>query len=196
MVGVRASTELGPSWALRLLLVACYLAATGAGGLWLILPWYTPLLYAGLFALLAVRSLRNMTALPTALPGFRRWVPIGVIGSIAALFAGLAVQILNGGRTPADVVELSFPFGEGSYLVVNGGGNELINAHYKTLKGERFRALAGTELWRRHREAERAGTPSPWHTAQGPQCVRHFRRTACMPPAMERWSRRWTASRR
>jgi hypothetical protein len=125
-------------WVLRVLVAACYLAVMGAGGLWLIMPWYTPVVFAGLFALAALRSGRNAASLPTTLHGSWRWIALGVMGGIATLFAGLALYIVGGGRPPADVVELGFPLGEGSYLVVNGGGNELINAHYRTLNGERF----------------------------------------------------------
>jgi hypothetical protein len=131
------------AWALRVLVVACYLAAIGTGGLWLILPWFTPLVYAALFAVAALYSLRSVGPLPTIPNGFRSWAAAGVMGSTAALFAGLALYVLSGGGTPADVVELSFPLGQGSYLVVNGGSNELINAHRMTLEGERFRRWRG-----------------------------------------------------
>src|SRR5215203_3030424 len=137
----RAPSRAG--WALQVLVVACYLAAMGAGGLWLVLPWFTPLVYAGLFAVAALYSHRSVGSLPTIPSGFRSWAAIGAMGGTAALFAGLALYVLSGGGTPADVVELSFPLGKGSYLVVNGGGNELINAHRMTLEGERFRNWRG-----------------------------------------------------
>jgi hypothetical protein len=136
-----ASSRAG--WALRVLVLACYLAAIGAGGLWLILPWFTPVVYTGLFALAALYSLRRVGSLPATPNGFPSWAAIGVMGGTATLFASLTLYVLSGAGTPADVVELSFPLAEGSYLVVNGGGNELINAHRKTLEGERFRRWRG-----------------------------------------------------
>lgn len=54
-------------WVIRALLVACYLVATAIGGLWLILPWCTPVIYDGLFLLAMLRSFRRWEALP-ALP--------------------------------------------------------------------------------------------------------------------------------
>jgi hypothetical protein len=54
-------------WLIRALLVTCYLVATAIGGLWLILPWYTPVIYDGLFLLAVLRSFRRWKALP-ALP--------------------------------------------------------------------------------------------------------------------------------
>jgi murein DD-endopeptidase MepM/ murein hydrolase activator NlpD len=50
----------------------------------------------------------------------------------------LAGYILTGRHAPQGAVDLSFPLRNGTYVVVNGGGNELINAHYGTMKGERF----------------------------------------------------------
>ena len=128
---------------LRALLVACYLAASGVGGLWLILPWYTPLMYAGLFILALPRSFRRWEALPAVPGGSLSVAGAAMVGALAVCLAGLLIYILSGWRTPADVVELSFPLRNGTYLVVNGGSNELINAHYKTLEEERFRRWRG-----------------------------------------------------
>lgn len=130
-------------WLLRPGLVAGYLTATGVGGLWLILPWYTPVIYAGLFLAALLRSQRQWESLPD-FPGG----PLGIagpamIGALLVLTVALASYILSGWRTPPDAVELSFPLRNGTYLVVNGGGNELINAHYKTLEGERLRPWRG-----------------------------------------------------
>ena len=55
----------------------------------------------------------------------------------------LSVLAVRGRRAPMGAVELSFPLRSGTYLVVNGGGNELINADLKTLVGERFRPWRG-----------------------------------------------------
>jgi hypothetical protein len=130
-------------WLVRALLVACYIVATGVGGLWLILPWYTPVIYGGLFVLAVLRSLRRWESLP-AFPGNTlRLAGTAIIGALLVLTVGLATYILTGWRTPPDAVELSFPLRSGTYLVVNGGGNELINAHLKTLEGERFRPWRG-----------------------------------------------------
>jgi hypothetical protein len=130
-------------WLLRAVLVASYLVAIGMGGQWLILPWYTPVIYGGLFFLALLRPLRRLESLP-AFPGSAlRLAGTTIIGALLVLTVGLATYILIGWRTPPDPVELSFPLRNGTYLVVNGGGNELINAHYKTLEGERFRPWRG-----------------------------------------------------
>lgn len=130
-------------WLLRAVLVACYLVATAVGGQWLILPWYTPVIYAGLFLLAMLRSLRGWESLPAFPGGALRIAGTAIIGALLVLTLALATYILTGRRTPPDAVELSFPLRNGTYLVVNGGGNELINAHYKTLEEGRFRSWRG-----------------------------------------------------
>ncbi len=104
-------------WLLRTLLVVCYLAATGIGGLWLILPWYTPVIYAGLFILAVFRSLQRWGSLPAIPSGSLRWAGTAMLGALAVSFAGLGIYLLSGWPTPPDVVELSFPLRNGTYLV-------------------------------------------------------------------------------
>jgi hypothetical protein len=130
-------------WILRAVLVASYLTATGVGGLWLILPWYTPVIYAGLFLPALLRSQRRWQSLPNYPVGGVRVAGTAMVGALLVLTVALASYVLTGWRTPAGAVELSFPLRSGTYLVVNGGGNELINAHYQTLDGERFRPWRG-----------------------------------------------------
>jgi hypothetical protein len=128
---------------LRAVLVAAYLVAIGAGGLWLVVPWYTPLLYGGLYLLAVRRSVRRWertVAFPT---GPVAWASTVISGALLVLTLGLATYIFTGWSTPVGAVDLSFPLRNGTYLVVNGGGNELINAHNKTLEDERFRAWRG-----------------------------------------------------
>ena len=130
------------SWLLRVILVTCYLVGMSAGGLWLVLPWYTPAIY-GLALFLAIAHWLPDRTLPR-FPKGRSGVSAALLtGSLAAFFAGLAWYILAGWRPPADAVELSFPLRAGTYLVVNGGRHQLINAHLATLKGERFRPWRG-----------------------------------------------------
>ena len=130
------------SWLLRVLLVTCYLVGMSAGGLWLVLPWYTPVIYSLALFLALAHSLPDRTL--ARFPSGRRGVSAALLtGSFATFFAGLALYILSGWRTPAEGVELSFPLRGGTYLVVNGGRHELSNTHLKTLNEERFRARRG-----------------------------------------------------
>ena len=131
------------AWAVRAVLIGCYLVAIGVGGLWLILPWYTPVIYGVLLVFVMVYSFRRVRTMPVS-PASRRGLARLIIVAIVALFlAGLSGYMMSGWRTPHDAVELSFPLRSGTYLIASGGGNELINAHYKTLKEERFRPWKG-----------------------------------------------------
>ena len=61
-----------------------------------------------------------------------------VIGAVAVLLLGIVGLALAGRRPPGDPVDLAFPLGSGSYLVVDGGSQTLINAHLGTLERERL----------------------------------------------------------
>ena len=141
VVGARARSRL--PWSLRVLLAALYTALIAVAGVWLVLPWYLPLVYAVAILFAAIRSggqLADTRAEPT------RWqdtamsagIGLGTLGSAGALALALA-----GHRMPPDAVRLSFPLHQGTYLVVNGGGTELINAHLRTLTDPRFSAWRG-----------------------------------------------------
>jgi hypothetical protein len=130
-------------WLLRVGFVASYILAVGMAGLWLVLPWYTPVIYCGLFLLAAASSLAGRRALPRWPSGRRSILGAALTGILAAASAGVALYVVSGRRSPSDAVEVAFPLRGGTYLVVNGGGNSLINAHLKTLEGERFRPWRG-----------------------------------------------------
>jgi peptidase M23-like protein len=126
------------SWVLRAILTLVYLTAITGAGLWLILPWYTPALYAAAFLLVAIVSGRRLGAVPR---WPRRASSVAEALATAALAAGcvvLIVQVGAGRRPPPASVDLSFPLRDGTYLVVNGGARALINGHFATLTGERF----------------------------------------------------------
>jgi hypothetical protein len=131
------------AWLLRALLVAAYVTATGIGGLWLVLPWWMPFLFGGLLAVAGVRSVRRWRGLPDLPPSAMTRTGTVAVGALLAFSLALTAHLLSGWRSPADAVELSFPLRGGPYLIVNGGGNQLINAHLATLEGERFRPWRG-----------------------------------------------------
>ena len=66
-----------------------------------------------------------------------------LIGALAVLLVGIVGLALAGRRPPGDPVDLTFPLGSGTYLVVNGGSQALTNAHLGTLEGERFAPYRG-----------------------------------------------------
>ena len=133
----------GITWVARAVLAGTYIMAIGVAGLWLILPWYTPRIYGVLLLFAILYSFGRVSTLPEVPPS--RWglVVFSIVSIMAVFLAGFGRYLISGWHTPEDPVELSFPLRGGTYLVVNGGGNELMNAHLKTLKGERFRPWRG-----------------------------------------------------
>jgi hypothetical protein len=134
----------GLAWALRAATIGSYLVAIAVAGLWLVLPYYLPALYGiGLLAatVSSLRRLRGVSRWPSDRRGVAASAGLAVAaGSCLALLAWVA----SGWQAPADAVELSFPLGgRGTYLIVNGGSREVINAHLGTLRSEKFRRWRG-----------------------------------------------------
>jgi hypothetical protein len=55
------------AWVLRAVLTGLYLIAIGIGGLWLIMPWYLPVLFGLLLLLAMVHSFRRVSRMPMTL---------------------------------------------------------------------------------------------------------------------------------
>ncbi|MCC7241180.1 MAG: M23 family metallopeptidase [Acidobacteria bacterium] len=125
------------------MLVATYVLAIGIAGLWLVLPWWLPYIYGALLAGGVARgSRRHHQRLlgPRAILG--RTVTV-LTGALAVLPAGIVGVALAGRTAPGAPADLAFPLRSGTYLVVNGGNQTLINAHLGTLEGERFAPYRG-----------------------------------------------------
>jgi hypothetical protein len=124
-------------------LVATYILAIGVAGLWLVLPWWLPFAYGAVVVWTIARQLRGGDHRPQGPPAASRLVVTVSIGGLAVLLMGIVGLALAGRRPPGDSVDLTFPLGSGTYLVVNGGSQALINAHLGTLEGERFAPYRG-----------------------------------------------------
>jgi hypothetical protein len=131
------------AWVVRSVLTACYLIAIGVGGLWLILPWYMPVWYGVILLFTIAYSFRRIRGIPAFPTDWRGLAGLALTSLAAVFFAGMNRYLTSGWRMPRNTVELSFPFRDGTFLIVNGGANELINGHLETLKGERFRPWIG-----------------------------------------------------
>lgn len=134
-------------------------------GLWLMLPWYLPAVYGLLLVPAALRSLQRVRARARWPLGAREWLGTAVRGAAATLAVASALYACAGRRAPAGAVDVAFPLRQGTYLVVNGGNAELLNAHLMTLTAERFRAYRGqshgVDLVRVDRWGRRAHGPRP-----------------------------------
>jgi hypothetical protein len=124
-------------------LAALYVLAIGMAGLWLALPWYLPFLY-GVFLIATVhRALRGSAGEPLW-PRTRRGIALLALLAVATAVMGiLTLRALQSRSGPETSFELHFPLTDGTYLVANGGGSELINAHLRTLKEARLRRYQG-----------------------------------------------------
>lgn len=133
------------AWLFEGVLVATYLLAISAAGMWLALPWTLSLLWLLLFPLALLRSLRGFGARPALPVGPGGWTGAGARGALAGAATLLALYAVSGRRPPDGLaVDLSFPLERGTFQVVNGGSVELVNAHLATLGDEeRFRAWRG-----------------------------------------------------
>jgi hypothetical protein len=132
------------AWVLRLVLVSLYLLLVAWTGLWLVLPWYTPLAYAALWPFAVIGSARRSRGLRRYPRESRAVAGAVALAAAAAVVAVLCLRVVVARRAPAGAVDLAFPLRRGSYLVVNGGNSRLINAHLETLAAdERFRRWRG-----------------------------------------------------
>lgn len=132
------------AWALDVALAASYLTLLALAGLWMALPGYLPWVYGALLLGATVWSVRRLphgtgaprTTWSRVVLGVRAAAVVGLVGLVAFAFSG-------GRPFAAQPLDLGFPLADGTYLVVNGGSNVLVNFHLGTLNRERARPYRG-----------------------------------------------------
>jgi hypothetical protein len=124
-------------------LAATYVLAIGIAGLWLVLPWWLPLGYGAVALWTIARRLRQGDHPQPPPRAIRDFAVTALIGAFVVLLLSIVGVALVGRRPPGEPVDVSFPLGRGTYLVVNGGSQALINAHLSTLEGQRFAPYRG-----------------------------------------------------
>lgn len=127
--------------------VSFYLLALFFVPIWVMPPWWTPRVYIGAAIAIAISQLIK-GKIPTRprLPHARSaWVATVVLVLCTVILAAVSFRTIAGRVVPDNVVNLSFPLGPGTYLVVNGGSTKTVNAHFLTLepKTDRQRAYRG-----------------------------------------------------
>jgi len=115
-----------------------------AAGVWLFPPVWAPYCFlvlhvcGSLFSYWKFRKRRQTHRLA--------WIiwsePLAGAAGIALAIAGLA-PVVDGRTTPSEAVSLAMPLEPGTYIVINGGRTEAVNAHLMTLTGERFLPFRG-----------------------------------------------------
>lgn len=131
-------------WWLLIAIAWTWIAAIAVAGLWLALPWYLYLAYAGLLAAAIIATWRREVPLPF-LPQSLTARTGAALLVVLLLGAGALVTLaLDGRRAPDAGAEAAFPLRAGTYLVVNGGRNALVSGHVMTLgEDPRFRRWRG-----------------------------------------------------
>lgn len=125
------------------ILVATYVLAIGIAGLWLVLPWWLPFAYGALLVGIVARSLRRRHSRPLASAAVGGRAFTVFVAAVAVVLIGIVGMALAGRRLPGEPIDLEFPLRSGTYLVLNGGSQVLINAHISTIDDERFEAYQG-----------------------------------------------------
>src|SRR5690606_28199210 len=102
--------------------------------------------------------------------GPRAWVAAALMAALSVFSIVIVGRALSAHQPPeGPVVDLTFPLQSGTYYVVNGGSDNLLNAHLATLEGERFRAYRGqshgVDLVKVGSWALRARGPAPTNPA-------------------------------
>jgi hypothetical protein len=123
--------------------VLLYLAGIHLAGVWLLLPWYTAIIFAAMVVLLALSQIHRLRQLPWRSPRIG-WRPVATRSVVAAAATAAIAGALQGRRPPpGTLVDLQFPLRRGVYHVVGAGSAELVNPHLMTLEEERFRTYRG-----------------------------------------------------
>jgi hypothetical protein len=112
------------------LLVFNYLIAITVAGVWVVPSIYAPYAYFALFAIYVVIAWyvkRDRPWYPQTRAARNRVIAYGVIAALLAVFTAVAGY---GARSVDETpVALDFPLREGTFYVVNGGGNDILNMH-------------------------------------------------------------------
>lgn len=126
-------------WALAARAVAALMLLWGVAriGVWVFPPWWTPLAAAAF--VLSVGGWQIVRRLPARVfpSGRREWIGMCLLALPVALGGYVGLRAALGRALPdGAVVDLAFPFDDGRYLVVNGGGWPPINAHRTSARAE------------------------------------------------------------
>jgi hypothetical protein len=131
------------AWLLTAVSVGLYLSAVEIAGIRLVLPWYTPILYGLTFIVAVVVSLRRAAARGPWPRSTAGWFVLTARGFTCVLVLALAAYAAAGQNALSSAINLKFPLRQGTYLVVNGGSNTLLNAHLE-MNAPRFHAYRGS----------------------------------------------------
>lgn len=132
---------------MQVVATAIGLFAIALSGIWILPPWWSPYVFAGLLFLATLIAVRRRRPFPTLRPtGLGAWAVALLYVSIGGIAGAQASRAIAGRDPPADrMVDLAFPLAGATFLIVNGGSDPSVNGHTKTLDATvpRFRAWRG-----------------------------------------------------
>jgi hypothetical protein len=114
--------------ALGLLIAALILT-----GLWTVLPWWLPWLYAAMAVIALLRGWRDVrqATMPNGIAG---WLRAALLMGITLFCGSYVLEGIAGRKLPAGpTVELAWPLPAGDYMIANGGANLSVSSHAETL---------------------------------------------------------------
>jgi hypothetical protein len=110
------------------------LAALALVAMWIVPPWWTPIVFLVIYAVFAIVRLARLPRIPDTLPGsISGWVGTALFLALGIWSGTMLADAYRGRQAPPETVDLSFPLAAGTYLIVNGGATATVNAHFLTL---------------------------------------------------------------
>lgn len=126
---------------------AACLWAMALWGIWLLPPWWAPYGFGLGLAVAAAVGLHRRRPFSSTVPvSSAAWVAAAMFVALGGVsIYGIVIALRSRIVPPVPAMNLAFPLGPGSYLVVNGGSGISTNAHLMTLDANvpRFRAWRG-----------------------------------------------------
>lgn len=120
---------------IHLVATALAIFAVALAGLWIEIPWWVTSAYPIAFGVASVFGARKSPwtpGLPATPQGWIHAVLFVALGAFSLNVAGHA--LLGRLLPPAPAVELVSPVGPGTWLVVNGGSDVVVNSHRRALE--------------------------------------------------------------
>ena len=125
-------------WLAALILATGVIVVVAMIGNWGWFSIYLVPIYCVLLVLAIWRSATRYSAIKQHSPSIASaWLGFSISILLGALSWGGAVMAWSGHHYPERVVDLSFPFHEGTYLVGHGGSRSIVNYHYRH-KSQKF----------------------------------------------------------
>lgn len=157
---------------LRIAAAAAITAGVWLAGIWLALPILTPRLLAVAVLLAGVVAILRFRPAQRAAKRRQFWLGRTLALGLAAVGLWAVVPALLGRQAGPGSVDLRFPFGDGRYIVANGGSTARINAHFMTLRPAYRRWLGqsyGVDFIRVDELGFRTRSRQPGHTPRDPR---------------------------